>query len=596
MSAPTVIVSGMIAATPRQRSRNARHAETPAAAALTPSGQPSLGVLVCLGAAATCSAAVLLTLQSHLTFIDDEWKFLLQRRGFSAGAFLDPNNDHIAVALAAVYKALLAAFGMTSAFPFAVLSTLVFLMSVVLLFVYLFRRVGEWAALLGSVLVLFLGAGWNDLLWAFQVGFSASIAAGIGAFLALDRDDRKGDLVACALLAVSTSFSELGIPFVIGALVSVALGPSPRLRRLYVGLVPLALYGIWYLGWGHKGPHWESFHNLVHSPKFVFDSISQNLASLFGLATPLSGNGEFLVGLNWGRILLAVAIVLAVWRLLRVRLPLRWPSTVLAAGGAFWFLTALNAIPLLRTPTTGRYQYPGAIFVLLIAAELLRGVRVDKRLLAAAAAVTIAAAVSGLIFLHDGYRLYKYLSDDTRARLAAVEIARGHESPDLVIYFHVGAPPGVDAHAYFSALDAFGSPAFSESQLLASDEAHRAAADQQLAQAEAIKLGSVPSGADQGARRCTQLPASSPGQPVARLGPGRVTLETAGPSVQGAAAPVELLLGRFSDGLPFALGKLHRGAPQSLVIPADRSVRPWRLGFTGVGSPVILCRMSAKRS
>ena len=140
-----------------------------------------------------------------------------------------------------------------------------------------------------------------------------------------------------------------------------------------------------------RGPHRESFHNLVHSPKFVFDSISQNLASLLGLATPLSGNGEVPVGLNWGRILLVIAIALAIWRLRRVGWPSRWLWAVLAAGGAFWFLTALNAIPLLRTPTTGRYQYPGAIFVLLIAAELLRGVRIDKRLLAAATAVTIAA-------------------------------------------------------------------------------------------------------------------------------------------------------------------------------------------------------------
>lgn len=158
------------------------------------------------------------------------------------------------------------------------------------------------------------------------------------------------------------------------------------------------------------------------------------------------------------------------------------------------------------------------------------------------------------------------------------------------------ASDAIDAHAYFCAVDAFGSPAFSESQLLASDEAHRAAADQQLAQAEAIKLGSVPSGSDQGARRCSQLPASSAGQPVARLGPGRITLETGGPSVPGAAVSVQLLLDRFSDGLPVALGNLQRGEPQSLVIPADRSVRPWWLGFTGVGPTVILCRLSAKRA
>ena len=110
-------------------------------------------------------------------------------------------------------------------------------------------------------------------------------------------------------------------------------------------------------------------------------------------------------GLTWGRILLVIAIGLAAWRLWRGARPSRGLWAVLAAGGAFWFSSALNAIPVIRTPTIGRYQYPGAIFLLLIAAELLRGARIDKRLLAAATAVTAAAAVSGYIFLHDGYRL-----------------------------------------------------------------------------------------------------------------------------------------------------------------------------------------------
>src|SRR5919206_983508 len=71
--------------------------------------------LVCLAAAVACSVSLLLIYQHDLTFRDDEWYFLLGRRGFNAGAFFDPNNDHIALALALIYKPLLALFGMTSA-------------------------------------------------------------------------------------------------------------------------------------------------------------------------------------------------------------------------------------------------------------------------------------------------------------------------------------------------------------------------------------------------------------------------------------------------------------------------------------------------
>ena len=431
--------------------------------------------VLCLAAALAGSGAYLLILQSRFTFYLDDWSFLLDRRGFGVGVFLDPHNDHIALAPVAVYKALLALFGMGSLLPFAVASTLVFLLSVVLLFVYLRRRVGDWPALFGCVLVLFLGAGWNDLLWSFQIAFSASVAAGIGAFLALHRDDRKGDLAACALLVVACSFSELGIPFAIGALVSVAIGRSPRGGRLYVPLLPFALYGLWYLGWGHTGPKAASFHNFVNSPGFVFDSISENLASLLGIAPLFSDvTSANLSGLGWGRVMLVIAIGLVAWRLWRGGRPKRWFWTVLAAGGSFWFLTALNASPLLRTSTSGRYQYPGAVFVLLIAAELLRGIRVDKRALIPAAAVTLAAAVSGIVYLHDGYQLRRETSDNLRARLAAVEIGRGHERPSTLVPFHLFLARSVSE--YLSAVDEFGSPAFSEAQLVATDEADRAAA------------------------------------------------------------------------------------------------------------------------
>ena len=69
-----------------------------------------------------------------------------------------------------------------------------------------------------------------------------------------------------------------------------------------------------------------------------------------------------------------IAIALAIWRLWRVGRPSRWLWVVLALGLSFWFLTALNADPLRRTPTTGRYQYQGAVFVILIVVEFLRGV------------------------------------------------------------------------------------------------------------------------------------------------------------------------------------------------------------------------------
>jgi hypothetical protein len=544
-------------------------------------GEESKAALLVLAGAVACAAGILLILQSHLTFLADDWRFLLQRRGFNTGVFLRPHTDHIVLAPVAIYKTLLAIFGMSSALPFQMVSTFVYLLSATVLFVYLRTRVGDWLALLASCLILFLGAAWFDLLRPFQIVFSGSIAAGIGAFLALDRDDRKGDLLACVLLAVATAFSELGVPFAIGALVSVALGPQPRLRRIYVPLVPVVLYGAWYLGWGHEGIKTANFHNLVHSPRFVFDAVSQNLASLLGLATPLSGDGSSLVGLNSGRILLVGAIALVIWRLWRTGRPSRGLWTVLATGGAFWFLTALNAYPVFRSPTSGRYQYPGAVFVLLIAAELLRGVRLGRRTLIAATVVTIAAVLSGLVFLQKGYRLSRTAGDLERAKLAAVEIGRGQVRPDFVIAFDFLTV--VDARAYFSAVDDFGSPAFDESELENSPDGDRIAADQMLVSAEQIKLQPLAPGAGtvrEGA--CRTVTGSPPSATPLALSPGSYTLRAR------PARSTSVQLARFADGPSVNLGALRPGSASFVSLPTDGSTRPWRL-FSAGPSEILVC-------
>jgi hypothetical protein len=90
---------------------------------------------------------------------------------------------------ALVYKLLQTFFGMSSAMPYYAVSISLFLTSAVLLFAYLRSRVGDWLALLAAVLILFLGAAFEDLLWAFQLGYFASAAAGLGMLLALDRED-----------------------------------------------------------------------------------------------------------------------------------------------------------------------------------------------------------------------------------------------------------------------------------------------------------------------------------------------------------------------------------------------------------------------
>ena len=205
---------------------------------------------VLLGAAAVVSAVLLVVLNSKLTFFIDDWEVLLHRRGLSLDVFMEPHAGHPAIGLAALYKAILVTFGMSSLTPYAVASTLVFVLSVVLLYVWMRRRVGAWLALAGALPILFLGAAYEDLLTPFQVGYFAPVACGLAALLALERGRPRDPLLCCALLVVGLSFQTIGLAFVAGVAVALAFDGELR-RRAWVPIVPVVLYGLWYLGWGH---------------------------------------------------------------------------------------------------------------------------------------------------------------------------------------------------------------------------------------------------------------------------------------------------------------------------------------------------------
>jgi len=442
------------------------------------------------------------------------------------------------------------------------------------LFVYARRRVGAWLALIGTVMILFFGAASVDMLSPFQIFFSGAITAGLGALLALDRDDPRGDALACLLLALAVSFSEVGIAFAAGALVRIALSRRSLARRLYVPLVPFCLYALWWLGWGHTAPSEITLRTIAGSPSYVITSVGTAVGALAGLTSA----GEQLpdpVGQDWAPIVLVAAVGLAAWRVQRLgRVPTGvWP--VLAIGLAFWVLAALNA-NLVRPADNERYLYPSAVFVLLIAAELLRGVRVSTAglaLLAAGAAFSISV---NLAFLSDSYKLFwKPGSAVTRADLAGLEIA-GPTNPAFVLRSGL---IDIDTDAYLSAVADWGSPAYTESELAARPEGDRQSADKTMA--AALGLALKPGGRTSGS--CRPLPATPAGSTTVELPPGASTLQAT------AGTKAKVALGRFSAGVPVRVGSLGPRSRASLTIPADRSMRPWHLGLVGRGRTEV-CR------
>ncbi|MGC1801354.1 MAG: hypothetical protein WA701_13290 [Solirubrobacterales bacterium] len=530
---------------------------------------------VLAAAAMVASGVLLLHWLSRLTFWRDEWDFLLHRRSWSIGTFLDPFVEHLLAASILIYKVGVTTLGMDSARPFQVVSVLLFLLSVALLFVYARRRVDEWVALAMILPILFLGPSWDDLLFPFQMALFGSIACGIGALLALERRDRAGDLVAMGLLLVGLLFSDLGIPFVAAATILVAVTPE-RFSRAYVVAVPTALWLLWYLGWGHNAETFVSLTNFARSPTYMLDGLSASIATWVGLGTLAYDASP----LDWGRPLLVLALGLVAWRIYVIRRP---SAQLLAAAVpllGFWFLTALNTNPL-APATAGRYQYVGIVLMALVASELVAGLRMRRYALVLLVLAGVAAAMVNGVRLRDAAGGLAGIAQQERGGLGALELARDRVDPGFklteqnsgVDYLGI-----LDAGSYLSAIDAYGSPAYTPTQLATAPEPARVAADMVSAAALGVRL--TPDGQ---AEPGTCLPLDPRAAPTFAVPPQGIVLTAGGSGTQ-------VSLRRYASGsFPVALGTLAPGAAELLRIPTDRSPKPWTAQLSG-GGRVTACR------
>ncbi len=111
---------------------------------------------ILLIAAMAVSAAVLLYFTSRLTFLIDDWEFLLAA-GVSPDVFLDPHDEHISVVPVPVYKAIQAGMRMKSLLPYGVVSTAAFYRGLAAIHLPP-RALGAWLALAGVLPILFFGS------------------------------------------------------------------------------------------------------------------------------------------------------------------------------------------------------------------------------------------------------------------------------------------------------------------------------------------------------------------------------------------------------------------------------------------------------
>jgi hypothetical protein len=542
--------------------------------------------LVLLVAALLLALVMTLVLTASFSFYQDTWAFLINRRHLSADALFEPHNEHLVVFAVVIEWLLVHVFGMDSALPEYVLLAIVLAATAALLFVYLRKRIGDWLALFATLVLLTLGPAWEVLMWPFEITFLGPILFGLAMLLALEREDRRGDVAACAFLILAIGFSGAGICFMAGALAAVLMGPRQTwFARAYIFVIPLLLYVAWWLGWGHDAESHISINNLAEAPVFVASSIAWALQSMLGLGPQIGSEPDF----AWGKALFVGLVVVLGYRQWRYRPGFdRWLWPAAAAAFANWFLTALNAFPG-RDPSSSRYQYAGVIFVFLVLANLFKGVRPSRTVLTVFGTVTVLVVGSNLVILKQGRDVQKAQSVITRADTAAIEIASRTVPPEFELTEPVAGTPSlinIYAGPYLEAVDELGSPAYSEAELANAPELGRRQADIVLAQA--LPLSTVTTlGADDGngeGKPCVTVPGGGKAVPEVSMRPGETRIELAsGPSA-------EISLRRFAVAeYPVKAEEVTGDSVTILRVPRDHSPRPWQL-HVEARQPARVCR------
>lgn len=529
-----------------------------------PDRRATLLAWIVVGVASVAAAALLLHVGRGLTWFYDEWSWILTRRTGSLDDFLANHNGHLNLVPVAVYKVMWAMFGLEHYTAFRVLAVVLHVGTCVLLFVYVRRRAQLWFAVAATVVILFLGYAYQDLLWPFQIQYLGAVAAGIGALLLLDRRDAVGDVGASVALAVAVACSGVGLPFV-GAVTLELLLRRTSWRRLWVPLVPLALWGLWYLQYGTSQVKGSNFHLVPENAALMGSAAS---GALFGISMD---SGRVLLGLLG----IVVAVVLAVERRISPRF-----AAVLALALGYWILTALSRAQY-HDPAASRYLYPGAVFVVLVLAELVPRVprgsgRVGTVLGGLVLVVLVAVSVRGNVDqLRQGGAGLRDASTYVKAELRAVELAGARVDPgfrpDPV------RAPQIDAGRYLAAIHDLGSPADSVADLRRQPAAVRNAADVVLLQALRVRLRGAGDGT--GSACSVSKPAGA--------SDAQVELQARGPVVISAeASPVRVAARAFGDA-PVSLGTVAPGTTRTLgLVPI--AAGPWRVQVDSSG-PVRVC-------
>ena len=294
--------------------------------------------------------AALVWFGRDMTFYHDEWAFILQR-DLSVDGLLKPHNEHLSATLVLLYRVLLGTVGMGSYWPYLAVTFALHVAVAVIVYVVVRREAGPIWALGAMSVVLFLGSGGDDILWAFQSGTIGAVAAGMAAVVLAPRRP----LVAALLLTVALATSGGALAFVAGTALHLLL---VRPRALVWLAIPAVVYGAWLLAFGASAIGSPHFVGLA---EYVATGLNASAAGALGVTSLVVGEVVLLAlafGYGWLRSVPPVVLAL------------------LASGLACFIVAGLARAELgPEQATAPRYIYIVAPSIIVAGAVLLARVR-----------------------------------------------------------------------------------------------------------------------------------------------------------------------------------------------------------------------------
>lgn len=538
-----------------------------------------------LAAAMALSAATIVFLGRSLTFWSDELDWLTGLDGFAPKTLLIPHNGHLIALPRLLYELLPRLFG-ADYLPFRLLSAAAVLSCCALFFVLVRRRLGGPVALAPTLVLLFFGTSSEVVLSPLGLVITLSVGFGLAAFVAVEMDHRRGDVAACVVLTLAILSETFGTIIAGGVAIYLLLDPCRR-RRIWIAAIPILLWAAWWVWAQRFDQEIAMASNLPGVPSFVVESAAASLAAITGVGKSF-GSGSEGVEVVVKAVFIAMTFAGIVLLGLRIRRagsgPALWPyvATVLA----FWVGTALAASDE-RQPTTPRYVFFGAIMVMLIVAEAIRGERLRGGAMKGVViffAACVAANAIRLAYGADG------LTDRARAvgsQVAMIELAGGAAQP-TVSPRSIGPPASRDVASPASAINGFaeryGPIGMSLDEVR--DQSDRLRENADLVLSRALGLVAIPT--TKSLRGATSHCRDFGGDPAE---PERFALPPGIHLIRVVSGPSQTLpLGRFGDQPTVPVGELVQGQSAVIGLPSDAAPDRW---FAEARSQVEVCDLAA---